>query len=194
MWVEHWTLEDEPALSRTQTPTRAKDARSGIDWGEVVGRLHGRVFGIALRLMRNEQDALDAAQETFFRAMRAADKIDLSRPMFPWLARIVSNICIDSLRRRGVLHFDGAEKLAQVSSAARRPDQILSAVADAEKVRRCVDQLPDTYRAVVVLKYQAGLSNREISDTLKISREALRVRLFRARQLLRDLFEEGKAR
>jgi len=179
-------------VSVTRTTLQAKGTRSDIDWGEIVSQFHGRVFGIALRLMRNEQDALDAAQEAFFRAMRAADKLDRARPVFPWLARIVSNICIDWLRRRGVLHFDGAERLAQVSSCEPEPDEVLSAIADVDKLRRCIDRLPELYRTAVVLKYQAGLSNLEISDSLKITREALRVRLFRAKQMLRQLFAEGK--
>ena len=179
-------------MSRTRTPGRASDTRASVDWGEVVSRCHGRVFGIALRLMRNEQDALDATQEAFFRAMRAADKLDMSRPVFPWLARIVSNICIDWLRRRGLLHFDGPERLAQVSASEPGPDEALSALADAEKVRQCVERLPEPYRAVIVLKFQAGLSNKEVSESLQISREALRVRLFRAKQMLRQLFREGK--
>lgn len=169
------------------------NAHGPVNWGEVVRQCYGPMFGIALRLLGNEQDALDAAQEAFFRAMRAADTIDGSRPLMPWLSRIVSNICIDLLRRRGVLHFDSPDKLSCVKGAAPTPDQAVSAVADADKIRRCTDHLPETYRSVIVLKYQAGLSNEEISKELKISREALRVRLFRGKQALRELFTEGQS-
>ncbi len=178
-------------MSRGRITSRGRAARAGVDWADAVRQYHARVFGIAMRLLRNEHDALDATQEAFFRAMRAADKIDPRRPLFPWLARIVSNICIDWLRRRGVLRFDALDKAAHARSDALRPDQILSLLADVEKLRRCIDRLPDAYRCVVVLKYQAGLSNEDIADMLALSREALRVRLFRAKQMLREMFDPG---
>ena len=190
--TEQITGGEQLPLSSAEPEPSADSPSGSINWGDVVSRFYGPVFGIALRLLKNEQDALDAAQEAFFRAMRAADMVDQSRPMFPWLARIASNVCIDWLRRRGLLHFDSAEKLTQVKSDGLSPDQMVCASADAEKLRECTDRLSDLYRTVIVLKYQAGLSNEEISRTLKISREALRVRLFRGKQQLRVLFNEGK--
>ena len=179
-------------MSRAKPYASAANAHGPVNWGEVVRQHYGPVFGIALRLLGNEQDALDASQEAFFRAMRAADMVDGSRPLMPWLSRIVSNICIDWLRRRGVLRFDNPERLSDAKSASPTPDQLVSAVADADRIRRCTERLPETYRAVIVLKYQAGLSNEEISKELKISREALRVRLFRGKKALRELFTEGR--
>ena len=181
-----------PSRAGSRAGVRSDGARDPLDWGELVSRFYGPVFGIALRLLRNEQDAFDAAQEAFCRALRAEDRLDRSRPVLPWLSRIVSNICIDWLRRRGVLHFDGADKLSQVKSDAPSPEHVVSLAADSARLRECIEALPESYRTVVVLKYQASLPNAEIAEAMNISREALRVRLFRAKQMLRRLFTEAR--
>src|SRR5579863_8235621 len=55
---------------------------------------------LALRILRNPEDANDAVQETFLKALRAIDDFDSDRPLKPWLCRICSNCCMDSVRRR----------------------------------------------------------------------------------------------
>ena len=66
----------------------------------LLARHHDSIFGLAMRMMRNRQEAEDITQETMVRALSKIDDYDPSRPFSPWIHRIARNLCVDRFRRK----------------------------------------------------------------------------------------------
>jgi RNA polymerase sigma factor (sigma-70 family) len=74
-------------------------------WGRVYERFKKPVFSLCFRMLGNTEDARDTTSEAFIRALENLDQYDRNRPFFPWLSRIVRNLCIDRIRRDGRIRF-----------------------------------------------------------------------------------------
>jgi RNA polymerase sigma-70 factor (ECF subfamily) len=158
--------------------------------------LHKRtVFGLCVRLLRDQEEARDAAQETFVRAFGAVATYDASQPFAPWLLRIARNHCLDLLRRRvpasAQLRLDAepedgapARELADVESPAA--DALLEAAQTRTALESAVAQLPPNYREVVHLFHVEHLSYKEIATTLDVPIGTVMTWLHRARGRLRE--------
>jgi RNA polymerase sigma-70 factor, ECF subfamily len=165
---------------------------------EYVSPLHV----VALRLLQNPADADDAVQEAFLSAFRHFDSFRGDSRLRTWLHRIVVNAALGRLRRRKRLaekEFDVDELLPrfrdngypeQFHGPWVAPAEELAARAETrEQVRRMIDKLPDNYRTVLILRDIEELSTAETSELLELSPGAVKVRLHRARQALRNLLE-----
>ncbi len=164
----------------------------------LIERHKRRVYGLAYRLLGNATDAEDAAQETFVRAYARLDRYEPNRRFGAWIGTVCSHWCIDFLRARG--RRPQTVALGKVPESDRFISQIDGPEEGAlgsdarDEVQRWLDALPPRYRAVLVLRYFHDLSYAEIADTLGEPVSAIRMRLFRARNLLRGVVEqEGRA-
>ena len=156
-----------------------------LDAGDTPGlvrRHYGPVYGLARRLLGSELDARDAAQETFARAIAHLKEFDRRRSFRTWIFAIVSNHIRDLLRRRRQVPLDGAEESLPDLSL---PESPVIRREDRDRVLAAVDRLPFEWKIVVTLKVQQDLSPLEIADTLGISVNAVRIRLYRALAALR---------
>lgn len=164
---------------------------------ELVRRCGGAMLAVARRFLRCEQDAADAVQDAFLSAFRSIDSFEGGSKVGTWLHRIVVNVCLMRLRAARsrpttsiealLPTFDDTGHHAQrVSAWAAPPDQLHAAELRA-LVRERIDELPDTYRVVLLLRDIEELDTRETADRLGISEAAVKVRLHRARQALRTL-------
>jgi RNA polymerase sigma-70 factor (ECF subfamily) len=149
------------------------------------------VFGVALRVMRNETAAEDVAQEAFVRAYRAlgrypADRVREIR-LRPWLARIALNTARNELRARKV-HAD----LDEVASIAA-PDEGLLRLAERRDERRMwarlLSGLPERYRLAVALRYIDDLSYGELAETLGRPLGSVKSDVHRGTALLRAAYD-----
>jgi RNA polymerase sigma-70 factor (ECF subfamily) len=168
---------------------------------EKIVREHGReLLTVARRLLRNDDDAREAVQDAFVSAFRSCRRFEGSSRISTWLHRIVVNACLMRLRtqRRRVevpiedwlprFLPDGHHETSFVdwSNAAHA---MIEQEETCALVRRCIDQLPDSHRTVLLMHDIEGMSVDEIAAALDISSNAVHIRLHRARQALRTLLD-----
>ena len=161
---------------------------------ELVRRYERKVYNITYRLMGNEQDASEALQDAFLRAYRFIGKFQFKSSFFTWLCRIATNVSLSKLRRRDKLHTISLDQ--PVNEAGDLPFEIPDVKYGPEKLmkqrelraalQKSVDELPEDYRSVVVLRDLEGLSNEEVSKVLNLSVAAVKSRLHRGRLVLRE--------
>lgn len=143
---------------------------------------------LALRMVRNMDDAKDVVQETLVKAFRAIKHFEPDRPLKPWLCRICSNCCIDTVRQK---RKDG-ESLDAHEYALADPSQDLEEKAIRAMRQRlvieAVSRLPEKYRRIVFMRHFRHMDVNEIADALQKPEGTIKSWLFRARALLkRDL-------
>ena len=149
-------------------------------------RHHPQVFRLAVHILRDREQALDAVQETFIRAYRSLDRYTGEGSFGGWLARITANLAVDGIRRRrrGERMEPWAEsaQLSEIPDPDVRPDR----AAEADQLRRALEaaleKLSAVQRVVLVLKEIEGLSCEEIAATLRCSVGTVMSRLHYARR------------
>ncbi len=161
----------------------------------------GRMLAVARRFVRNEQDAHDIVQSAYLNAFRSVGQFEGHCQVSTWLHRIVVNTALMRLRSRRrkpetsiddllpAFQEDG-HHVEQFPDFTGRPDQLLEQQQTRAAVRACIDQLPDNYRAVLVLRDIEELSTEEAARLLSMTPTAVKVRLHRARQALSTLLRK----
>ena len=162
-------------------------------FSELVEKYQKPVFSVCYRMLGTPTAAEDAAQEAFIRAYQALDRYDPERSFATWILSIASNYSIDQLRKKKVtiLSMD-SEKHAWLAPPDPGPSPEKAAL-DKEKnalVQAILADLAETDRAAVVLQYWHDYSYEEIAATLDLSSSAVKSRLFRARKLMAEKWQE----
>jgi RNA polymerase sigma factor (sigma-70 family) len=151
---------------------------------EIVARHQAMVCGIAFGILGDFAASEDAAQEAFLTAWRKFHDLREPERLRAWLAQIARNAALGHLRRtRGHDELDEAAALADDSPT---PDQAAANEEEAALVRESLAKLPETYRLPLVLFYREGQSVRAVAEALSISEDAVKQRLARGREMLRD--------
>jgi RNA polymerase sigma factor (sigma-70 family) len=149
---------------------------------EIVARYQAMVCGIAFGILGDFAASQDAGQETFLTAWRKFHDLREPEKLRPWLAQIARNAALGHLRRRrGHDALDDA-----LRDEAPSPDETAATSEEAALVRDSLSKLPETYRVPLVLFYCDGQSVRAVAETLEISEDAVKQRLARGREMLRD--------
>ena len=176
---------DPPALA-SPAATNGPSHEGVPSWEQIVREHSARVYRLAYRLTGNPHDAEDLTQEVFVRVFRSLHTYTPDN--FPgWLHRITTNLFLDRARRRSRLRFDalGDEAVERLSVSAPSSDRDLTeAMFDAD-IERALADLPEEFRAAVVLCDVEGLSYDEIAEALDIKLGTVRSRIHRGRKLLR---------
>jgi RNA polymerase sigma-70 factor (ECF subfamily) len=165
---------------------------------DLVRTFSPRLFVVARRIVGNDEDARDVVQETFLSAFRSIDRFAGDAKLSTWLHRIVINTALMKLRRRRRKPEESIEPLlpaflsdghhAERFTAWTEPaDRSLSRKETREAVRRHIDELPESFRTVLLLRDIEGLSTEETARLLETTPNAVKIRLHRARQALRTL-------
>ena len=142
-----------------------------------------RLYRTAYLYLGSEADALEAVDEAVYQALRALKKLRQPELLETWLTRILINTCHKELRRRRWV--TGEESL---------PDSAGPNAYDGLPLREAIHRLPEELRTVVILRYFAGYTLEETSQSLDLPRGTVSTRQRRALQLLRlELGEEGEA-
>jgi RNA polymerase sigma-70 factor (ECF subfamily) len=158
-------------------------------WGEIVSRYKEAVFAVTLSILRNYADAEDATQDAFIRAYQNLRKYDLSRKFSTWLFTVAANVAKNALRKRR------REREPPLPEMDKDPAEEVHEDIKLAAVRRAVTELPEPYRAPVVLYYWHGLPVEEIGEVLGLPAGTVKTRLHRARALIRaKLVEQGVIR
>ena len=149
-----------------------------------------QVYHLARRTVGNPEDAADMTQEAFLRAYRAIGSFRGDSKLSVWLYRLTQNVCIDFLRSRGrkptvSLTVENEEDEVQeldVADDRLDPEVQYQRKALRDAVRRGLDELPEDYRTILVLREINGLSYAEIGEQLQLEEGTVKSRLFRARK------------
>lgn len=159
-------------------------------YGALVRRHQTSAYNTARRIVVDSADALDVTQDAFVRAYDALASFDRARPFAPWLHTIVTNLALNFVQRKRPAQSLDAELDTHDTSA--NPEARALAAEQQQRVRAALLQLPPAWRAVVELRHFQELSYQEISDALNIPVSDVKSHLFRARQKLKSIFEQGE--
>lgn len=173
--------------------SRAQSGDAGA-FRELVERHQRRAFGIALALVRNEEDAREIVQEAFVRVYRGLSQFHGGSSFFTWLYRIVHNLAIDVIRRparRDAVELEVALDAEEPSdeSFLRRlleadPQEVAQRKELQERIRAALDELPPYHRGVIVMREVYGMSYEEMAEAMEVSKGTIMSRLFHARRKL----------
>ncbi|MBV9947020.1 MAG: sigma-70 family RNA polymerase sigma factor [Myxococcales bacterium] len=184
--------EDRVLIARAQAGDTSAFRR-------LVERHQRRAFGVALALVRDENDARELVQDAFLRAYKSLPTFQGGSSFFTWLYRIVTNLGIDLIRKPGRQTAElGEGREAQLDSDepgdadfpllgrldGTDPSDVVRRREIAARLREALDALPPYHRAVIVMREIDGLSYEEMAQAMGVSKGTIMSRLFHARQKL----------
>lgn len=158
---------------------------------EALVREHSRlVYRIAYSVLRRHHDAEDATQETFMRVLRYSSKLAEVENPKTWLARIAWRVAVDRSRRQQSACEtpleDSDKPLAEFASCESPADEALHGAQIEIVLEKLIAALPSKLREPLILSTVEEMSPREVAATLEIKEAAVRSRVFRARQILKE--------
>lgn len=163
---------------------------------ELIRRTHREVYSLALRLVGDPDDAAEVAQETYMKLLRVIRQFRGDSKFSTWLYKVTSSVAISSLRKRSKQRLDVALELEDWdrlgSPALSDPAEMLEQTMLKGRLEAALQALPAGYRTVVVMKDVYGFSLAEVGKQIGISEGAAKVRLFRARQRLKEMLREDE--
>ena len=197
------TLAEKPSLKvRMDESDAAAVARARAGDTEafrvLVDRYSRKIFRLAYRMTRNEQDAEDVVQETFLRAYRRLKQFESRSSFGTWIFRIALNSALDLTRKVGRYEQveqqmsgleAGAEKLSQLHTPEPPPDRLLLSSELKHKVESVLASLSPRVRAAFVLRHYEGMPIEQIGSVLGLKGSATKNSIYRAVQKLRKELE-----
>ena len=196
--------EQERAYSRALEMDLIREAQAGsrAAFDALVRQYEHQVLRLALHLTGSEHDAEDIYQEAFLKAYRYIGNFRFECSFYTWIYRIVTNLCLDQLRRRKTRREDHAvvvdrsgeeiDLLASVSDdrAFSNPARELDRKRLGERIQAALGKLTPRERMVFELKHYQGLRLRTIGEMLNTTEETAKNTLFRATKKLRTQLAE----
>ncbi len=160
----------------------------------LVERHQRRIFGMARHYLRGSAEVEDLVQDSFLKAFSRLETFQSQSSFYTWMYRITKNTILDYLQRKGRSPVrnveDPEENLGGVpegrSGHIPRPDAQMMKAELIEITRSVLEELPDIFRDVLVLRELEGLSYQEIAETLEISIGTVESRIFRARAKFKE--------
>lgn len=156
----------------------------------LVDRYKDYAFTIAKRVLRNNEEAEEVAQDAFMKVFQKLDTYDHSSKFSTWLYAIVFRTAISQLRKKGLEYSDNdVAALDHIHVETRDPEVTYSKKETELYVRKVVDQLPVAESVIVTLYYMDGSSVKEIAEVMNMTEGNVKVKLMRCRKKLRSLLE-----
>ena len=191
------------SLANSDDSALVREAQAGnrAAFEELVHRYDRDVLRLALNLMKRTEDARDVYQEAFLKVYRNLHRFRFECSFYTWLYRIVTNVCLDHLRRRQARPEDQAPELhatlqedAGTDFFERQrehrptldPERHLLGQEIKKRLARAMERLSPRERIVFEMKHYQGLKLRAIGDALGTSEETVKNSLFRATRKLRN--------
>lgn len=157
---------------------------------EFVEHFRSRIFQYSWMMCGQREDAEEVAQETLLCVFESLDQLREPEHVRAWVFRIAKNACLMK-RRKSIFAPDQELSLDQIVTDARDcrrlPDTEVIESQMRDSLHRAIAELPDTYRAVVLLRDLEELSTEETAQILDISTDAVKTRLHRGRLALRQM-------
>ncbi|GAP41629.1 sigma-70 family RNA polymerase sigma factor [Flexilinea flocculi] len=161
----------------------------------LVDETSGKIYRTLLQILGNEQDAEDILQETYLKAYRAIPEFENRSGLYTWLHRIALNEALMQIRIRKpqIVSIDDNEPFSDDLDIEQKdivdfcclPEGELLSKESRHFLDQAVQTLPESLRIVFVMRDIEGLSTQETADALQISENNVKIRLMRARMILR---------
>ena len=176
-------MDNEPALIQ-----RAQKGDHNA-FAALVDEHQRYVFNLAFRIVKDENEALDIAQETFVRAWTALPNFRGQSQFRTWLYRITTNLCYNRLpglrRSLADLGDDVMSDIPEGLDASANPARELEANETRSYLHQAIEELDPNYKVLIVMRYQQELSYEEIASLLNLPLGTVKTGLFRAKEKLR---------
>ena len=158
------------------------------DFEAIYQEYYQRVFAFLFKMCQDRDLSEELTQESFYQALKSFHRYDGSCSLFTWLAAIAKNTYFKHLRKTAGRSVDliDTEDSAVTGAEENDPAEVLEKRAELEALRHIIDQLPEKYRDVVILRIYGDLPFAEISKILKISESSAKVLFYRAKNQIRE--------
>ena len=187
------------ALDEPQLVARLRAGEESA-FEQLVRSTSGKLLAAARRLLRNEEYARDAVQSAFIRAFQSLSRFREESRLSTWLHRILINEALMKLRSRARGEEESIDPLLptfvpdghqtrDTVDWSESADKALERAETRALINRAIDQLPESYRTVLVMRDLEEMNTAEVAEMLGVSANVIKVRLHRARQALRTLLE-----
>ena len=182
------------SLNNTNISLAALKTGDRAEFARLVEATSNHIYRLALKILRDPQDAEDVLQESYIKALRALPEFEGRSSLSTWLYRIAVNEALMLLRKRRVnlvsVEEDPEEDDLQAGMVLTDwcclPEDELLSAESRQRLEQAVDALPETLRVVFMLRDMEGLSIRETAGMLGLTETAVKTRLLRARLRLRN--------
>jgi len=178
--------------------TRAKTGDEA-SFEKLIESCKTKAYNIAWRYMRNEQDALDALQESFIKVFRHLGKFKGESSFDTWVYRIVVNTCNDMLRKNNnlkavttVFANDEEEAVVRLPDTGPTPWEVLEQKEKSQFILDCLEILQPDQKEIIILRDIHGFSYQELTEVLECSIGTVKSRINRARKRLKQIIMEHK--
>jgi RNA polymerase sigma factor (sigma-70 family) len=167
-------------------------------YSEIVSRYHEQIYHFIYRMVKDTAQAEDLAQETFIKAFRALATFNSDYAFSTWLYKIAANNCIDFFRKKKLKTFsldtpiqvkDG-EVHRDFADRDQTPEHELMSQERTNQIQFAIDSLPEKYKEAILLRHHKDKSYEEIADELSIPLGTVKVRIFRAREMLKSKLKD----
>ena len=163
----------------------------------IYRRYYSCARGVSLRILRNPEDADEAAQETMFRVLQALPRFNGRYELRAWIARIATNVSLDMVRsgNRRTRHFGFQQSIDllsaedQLDRTGEDPSETVERMVQAHRVRELLGELPVNHRDALVLRELQGRSHQEIADELGMTPPQVKALIHRAKGSFRRLWD-----
>src|SRR5215831_15984903 len=191
------------SLANSDDAALVREAQAGnrAAFEELVHRYDRDVLRLALNLMKRTEDARDVYQEAFLKVYRNLHRFRFECSFYTWLYRIVTNVCLDHLRRRQArpedqapeVHVNRQEEAPRDFFEVQRehrptldPERVLVGKEIRSRILKAMERLSPRERVLFEMKHYQGLKLRAIGDALGTTEETVKNSLFRATRKLRE--------
>lgn len=155
----------------------------------LVERYDRAVYHLAYRTLHDVEEARDVAQEAFFKAYRSLRTFKPGSKFSTWIFAITYHACCDRLNRRKRY---SNEEMPERADPGPGPEREAIAADEARRLRAAIDALPEKYRTVITLYHLQGKQYEEIAQVLGLPMGTVKTHLFRAKEHLRKLLQDGE--
>ena len=188
-------------LNEKQLIQKAKTGDESSFESLILG-CQNKAYNIALRYLRNEDDALDALQESFIKIFRHLNSFKEDSRFDTWVYRIVVNTCNDMLRKNSNQKItdsifkteDEKETVIEIPDSTGSPEEVYDKKEKSEHLKHCLEKLNHDQKEIIILRDIHGFSYDEISEILECSVGTVKSRINRSRLRLREILMEQNQR
>lgn len=191
--IDHKTALDVQLVAASQ-------AGDMLAFEELVARHRDKIYARAFSMMRNEEEAIDLAQEAWVKAWQRLKQFQGDSSFATWMTRIVINLCLDQLRRQKRTRAESIEQLdeelggveRQMPVVATNPSEGLERSELRKRIDKAMNQLSYEHRTVLILHEFEEMEYKQIAKVMNCSIGTVMSRLFYARRRLASLLQSLK--
>jgi RNA polymerase sigma-70 factor (ECF subfamily) len=160
------------------------------DFKDLVQQLSHKLYGLAFRILQNQEEAEDAVQEVFFKLWKMGEKIDEYSSKDALAITMTKNYCIDQIRKQKHFQTDSHDDMYQLNISPPTPFEQMEIKESDHIIKSIIDRLPETFRSLIIMKEIEDFSYEEIAEKMDQNINTLRVTLSRARKFIRDEYKK----